>query len=105
MAGGNGFDLCTRANNTGLMPRRGLVAMICVSAAAAISDQSLAQSVTLGGLTFSQKGLVGVGRIDADKHDKQNETFGSLSGIAVDVRTWQRNTSGSYTSTLYTQPD
>ncbi len=88
------------------MPRRprGLVAIICVSAATAFHS-TLAQSVTLGGLTFAQKGLVGVGRIDADKHDKQNETFGSLSGLVVDARTWQRNASGSYTGTLYTQPD
>ena len=64
-----------------------------------------ATSVTLGGITFSHKGLVGVGRIDASKRDQQGETLGSLSGLALDVRSWQRISSGTYSGTLYSQPD
>jgi hypothetical protein len=64
-----------------------------------------AQSTTLGGTTFTLKGLVGVGRVAAATRDKQGETFGSLSGLALDVRTLRRNTDGSFTATLYAQPD
>ncbi len=80
-------------------------AILCTLAAAIALSPAHAQSVTLGGITFSHSGLVGVGRVDGDKRDKQNETFGSLSGLALDVRTWQRGAGGTYSGTLYTQPD
>lgn len=63
------------------------------------------QTATLGGLTFTNRGLIGVGRISASQRDRLGETFGSLSGLAVEPRTWRRNADGSYTGTLYTQPD
>ena len=79
--------------------------ILCVLAVLSILAPIRAQTVTLDGITFSQQGLVGVGRVDGDKRDRLNETFGSLSGLALDVRTWQRSASGTYTGTLYAQPD
>ena len=64
-----------------------------------------AQTVTIGGTTFTSKGLVGVGRVAAAQKDKLGETFGSLSGLALDLRTWRRSADGTYTGTLYAQPD
>ncbi len=64
-----------------------------------------AQSVTIGGITFSHQGLVGVGRVPAAQRDRYGETFGSLSGLALDLRAWSRHADGSYTGTLYSQPD
>lgn len=64
-----------------------------------------AQTVAIGGATLVNKGLVGVGRIPAAQRDKFGETFGSLSGLALDLRTWRRNADGSYGGTFFTQPD
>lgn len=61
-------------------------------------------SVTLGGYTLVNKGLVGVGRIKADQRDKFGETFGSGSGMAVDVKSWRRR-GNTYRGTLYLLPD
>lgn len=80
-------------------------ALRCLLTAVILMPALSAQRATIGGTTFSHQGLVGVGRVDAAKRDKQNETFGSLSGLALDVRSWQRNASGTYTGTLHTQPD
>ena len=80
-------------------------AILCAVMVAGALPPANAQSVTLGGITFSPKGLVGVGRMAADKRDRLNETFGSLSGLALDVRAWRSNPDGSYSGSLYTQPD
>ncbi|MBI5769986.1 MAG: esterase-like activity of phytase family protein [Verrucomicrobia bacterium] len=53
----------------------------------------------------TNQGLVGVGRIDHDQKDRLGETFGSMSGLAVAPGTWRKNSSGTYTATLYAQPD
>jgi hypothetical protein len=63
-----------------------------------------ADGVTIGSLTFVNKGLVGVGRLPADLRDKFGETFGSGSGLAVDPTTWTR-TAGGYAGTFYLLPD
>ena len=81
------------------------LAVRCLSTAFLLLPALWAQRATIGGITFSHQGLVGVGRVDAAKKDLQNETFGSLSGLSLDVHSWQRNASGTYTGTLYTQPD
>ena len=65
----------------------------------------LAQTATIGGVTFSNKGLVGAGRVDHTKRDKFGETFGSLSGLALDLRSWKRSSGGTYSGILYAQPD
>lgn len=66
---------------------------------------SVAQALSLGGVTITQHGLVGVGRVPAGQRDSLGETFGSLSGLAIDLRTWRRLADGSYSGTLYAQPD
>ncbi|TIT60710.1 MAG: hypothetical protein E5W60_18155, partial [Mesorhizobium sp.] len=38
------------------------------------------------GVAYVNKGLVGVGRIPASQKDKFGETFGSGSGMAIDVK-------------------
>src|SRR5689334_7908503 len=63
-----------------------------------------AESVTLGGLTFTNKGLVGVGRLPAGLRDKFGETFGSGSGLAADLKLWTR-TSAGYSGVIYMLPD
>lgn len=81
------------------------IAFSGLAALSGLAPRAVAQAVTLGGTTFTHRGLVGVGRIDADKKDKLGETFGSLSGLALDLRTWRRSAGGTYSGTLYTQPD
>lgn len=61
-------------------------------------------TLTVGGLTLVNKGLVGVGRIPADQRDKFGETFGSGSGMAADLTTWKK-TSDGYNGTFYLLPD
>ena len=63
-----------------------------------------ADTVTIGGLTYVNKGLVGVGRLPADLRDKFGETFGSGSGMAVDAKSWMRTPAG-YQGTFYMLPD
>jgi hypothetical protein len=63
-----------------------------------------ADSVTIGGLTYVNKGLVGVGRIPADQRDKFGETFGSGSGLALDPKSWTRAPDG-YRGTFFILPD
>ena len=63
-----------------------------------------AESVAVGGLTYVNKGLVGVGRQPADLRDKFGETFGSGSGLAVDPRSWVRTATG-YQGTFFVLPD
>lgn len=61
-------------------------------------------SVTLGGETFVNQGLVGVGRISASQRDKYGETFGSMSALTFDAKAWRKTSSG-YTGTLFALPD
>ena len=61
--------------------------------------------VTLGGVTFSNKGIQGAGRLDANTRDFRNETLGSFSGMAINLSTWHRNADGSYASSIVTLPD
>jgi len=80
-------------------------AMLGLAALSLATPMAAAQTVTLGGTTISHKGLIGVGRIPAAERDTFGETFGSLSGLALDLRTWRRAADGTYTGTLYAQPD
>ena len=62
-------------------------------------------TVTLGGNTFTNQGLVGVGRLDANTRDFAGETLGSFSGLALDLKSWRRNADGTYSGVMYTLPD
>ena len=84
-----------------VMARSLRLPVICCALVAAAS----AQTVTLGGITYTNRGLVGVGRVPAAQKDNNGETLGSFSGLAVDARTWRRNPDGSYAATLHAQPD
>ena len=75
-----------------------------VTAALLVAPAAAAETVTAGGLTLVNKGLVGVGRIPADQRDKFGETFGSGSGMAADPKAWTRTADG-YSGTFYLLPD
>ena len=62
-------------------------------------------TVTVNNQTFVNQGLVGVGRMPADLKDKFGETFGSFSAFTFQPGSWQRNANGSYSGTLFAQPD
>jgi hypothetical protein len=60
---------------------RAVGAAIVLSAMLTTSSVALAaEPITIGGVTYVNKGLVGVGRLPADLRDKFDETFGSGSG-------------------------
>lgn len=61
--------------------------------------------VAIGGKTFSNKGIVGAGRLSANTLDFRGETLGSFSGMALDLKTWRRNADGSYSGSIFTLPD
>jgi hypothetical protein len=56
------------------------------------------------GVAYVNKGLVGIGRIPANLKDKFGETFGSGSGMAIDVKGWARDGAG-YKGSLWLLPD
>ena len=59
-------------------------------------------STTLNGLTFVNKGLQGVGRIDASLRDQLGDTFGSVS--SMQITNWAK-TGSSYSGVFNTLPD
>ena len=63
------------------------------------------KSVSFGGATYLNKGLVGVGNFTASSLDTLGDTLGSFSSFKVDTTTWRRNVDGSYAGMLYTLPD
>ena len=85
------------------MRRIGAAAAIVAVLLPALAASS-AETVTIGGLAYVNRGLVGMGRIPANLRDKFGETFGSGSGLAVDPSTWQRTPEG-YGGTFYILPD
>lgn len=60
-------------------------------------------ATTLGGVTFTNHGLVGVGRIEAQSYDAWGETLGSVSGLQV--TNWSNNGGGNYTGRFNILPD
>jgi hypothetical protein len=71
---------------------------------AALIPSQAAETVTVGGQAFTNKGLVGVGRLPADLRDKFGETVGSGSGFAANLKTWARN-GDRYQGTFFLLPD
>lgn len=72
---------------------------------AAIASLARGQTIVVGGTTYVNKGLVGVGRVPAAQRDTLGETLGSFSGMAIDLRTWSGGASRAFNATLYTQSD
>lgn len=64
-----------------------------------------ASSVSFGGSTYVNKGLVGVGVLPSNFVDGLGDTFGSFSSFKLDHSTWRRRADGSYSGTLFTLPD
>lgn len=62
-------------------------------------------TVSFGGQSYVNKGLVGVGVFATNVIDGRGDTFGSFSSFKVDHNTWRKNANGSYSGTLYTLPD
>jgi hypothetical protein len=62
-------------------------------------------SVSVGGLTFTNQGMVGAGRLSATSTDFLGDTLGSFSGLAIDPRTWRMNANGSFSGATYGLPD
>lgn len=60
--------------------------------------------VTLGGRTFVNHGLVGIGRVPAGQLDGFGDTLGSFSGLATDTGAWRRQGAG-YAGAITTLPD
>ncbi|MBS0633362.1 MAG: esterase-like activity of phytase family protein [Verrucomicrobia bacterium] len=87
-------------------PRPLIARVLAVMAAAVLPALHAAPvTVSLGGNTFVNHGLVGVGRLPASTKDKFGETFGSFSAFAFQPGSWKRNADGSYSGTLFAQPD
>jgi hypothetical protein len=86
------------------MSCRSRVIAALMAAALAVARARAESSVTLGGVTLVDHGLVGVGRLDADLRDKLGETFGSGSGMAVDAKSWTRD-GATYRGTIWLVPD
>jgi hypothetical protein len=80
-----------------------LVAIALAASPAAVAAE--AQSVAFDGVTFVNKGLVGVGRIPADAKDKLGDTLGGIgSGMVADIASWKRE-GDTYSGVLYMLPD
>jgi hypothetical protein len=96
------MSICRRSI-LGALRNSGLLALLATAILLAPATRG-EDGVTIGGLTFVNKGLVGVGRLPADLRDKFGETFGSGSGLAADPTTWTRTAVG-YEGTFYVLPD
>jgi hypothetical protein len=77
-----------------------LLASVAFTPFAAFADNT----VTVGGVSFVNQGLVAVGRIPANQRDKFGETFGSGSGMAIDPASWTKDGDG-YKGSLWLLPD
>lgn len=91
---------------TALLSATGLASLLlstCGVAMGVASAQGV-DSVTVGGASFVNQGLVGVGRISSSTRDKYGETFGSMSGLTFDAKSWRRS-GDSYSGTMFALPD
>jgi len=89
---------------TGLSRRTSLMLATALSVLFATTTV-YAQSVTFGGQTFVNKGLVGVARVPSNAVDELGDTMSIGSGMALDLTNWSSNGNGTYTGTLYLLPD
>ena len=63
-----------------------------------------ATQVTVGGQTFVNTGIVGMGRVAAGTRDFNGDSIGAFSGMDINLSTWRRTATG-YTGTLFGLPD
>jgi hypothetical protein len=83
----------------------GVLAMAAMGLAVPAAMAVEAQSVTIEGAAFVNKGLVGAGRVPADAKDKLGDTLGGIgSGMVADVSSWKRD-GDTYTGVFYMLPD
>ncbi|MVA55818.1 esterase-like activity of phytase family protein [Agrobacterium vitis] len=78
-----------------------LAATVLVSSAGVVLAEG---TVSANGVTIANKGLVAIGRIPANERDKFKETFGSGSGMAMDLTQWKKQ-GESYSGSLWLLPD
>lgn len=91
---------------TALLSATGLASLVLSTCGVAmgVASAQTVDSVTVGGSSFVNQGLVGVGRISAGTRDKYGETFGSMSGLTFDAKSWRRN-GDSYSGIMFALPD
>ncbi|KAJ7049213.1 esterase-like activity of phytase-domain-containing protein [Mycena amicta] len=72
-----------------------------------VEDAALpAVSVSLGGVTYVNQGLVAFGLIPSNATESTGDTIGGIgSAITMKPGTWQELANGSYTGTFVVQPD
>ncbi|THH31649.1 hypothetical protein EUX98_g2550 [Antrodiella citrinella] len=69
-------------------------------------DPNFAVNVTLNGVTFTNKGLVGFGLIPSDFIEVTGDTIGGIgSAIAIKLGSFKQNSNGTYSGTIIAQPD
>ncbi|KAJ3567531.1 hypothetical protein NP233_g6310 [Leucocoprinus birnbaumii] len=74
--------------------------------ASAATEPSTVNSVSLGGVTYVNKGLVGFGLIPSNFKESTGDTLGGIgSAIALKPGTWTIGSNGQYTGTLIVHPD
>ncbi|WP_159727070.1 esterase-like activity of phytase family protein [Methylosinus sp. Ce-a6] len=61
-------------------------------------------SISLGGVSFTNQGLVGTGRLPAATIDFLGDTLGSFSSLAIDPYSW-RQVGSSFVATMFALPD
>lgn len=81
------------------------LALLAASAVLCSSCFAFAEgTATANGVTIVNHGLVAIGRIPASQKDKLGETFGSGSGMAMDLTKWKKDGNG-YSGSLLLLPD
>ena len=101
----NGFGRVVAAAGLCAALARGAQAQSAAYTTPHFANDPGAVSVEVGGETFVNQGLVGVGRLSARTLDFAGETLGSFSGMAADPSVWRRHADGSYTGRIFTLPD
>ena len=100
-------SFCFNHNNTTIMKKNWLQQIIGIAAAVlplTAMAQSITNTVSFGGRTFTDFGLVGIGRLAHNSTDYWGETLGSFSAISFDPGSW-RKSGNTYTGTLWTMAD
>ncbi|KAG7095023.1 hypothetical protein E1B28_005817 [Marasmius oreades] len=85
------------------------VVIACLSASSTASPTSIGRrsvTVTLDGVNYVNKGLVGFGLIPHDFKESTGDSLGGIgSAIALKRGTWAKGSNGTYTGTLLVRPD